>query len=682
MLNRGLLSQTGRLMLITVLIAVSVMGSLLPAWSGQAAAKQDATASPEAASSAGQTTADLAPANTLLYYALNLDLESENWNQATVLFERAGLTEAWQQLQETMITEMSSDDLVMLNRLRSLTGGELALVVTDELRATVETALAAASEVTANPEGNIEELPVSTLAGVAAIFQSDDTDEAWQLAEELLDEAASAQAVTVDETTYKGTTIKSIPGSDAMATPPLAIGLIPGAVAVAFQTTDLEDIVDTQAGDAPSLAEDAKFQAVRAQLSPEYLGFAYGDYSQLYNLFGDEFPQYLANLYPSFADPASLRTVLGTVVWADEPGFRFDSTLISADGGTLPALPENFVPTFDERVPSDTLFFMDGYDLGAGGTLDVLALSIAQVYTAAMTTSSMDGTPVPDPMAMLSPEYADEQFAQLDAFLGFDLRDDFIHQMVGEYAMAVSIKHTLSPLGIAGLLVSGVDDAARVSSSTDLLIDRVSGLVGEELIVGSREVPGGTIHILDAEPDESNGLTLGSLGLSLETGVVNDQFIAGTHSGVEGYLEGPNTSLAENRQYQRVFDELPDEHLALTYVDLKQIMPYIQLLMATDEFRSGIDGSSDSDDADPSCGDYENQFDAQSAYDEDSITNGSLDTDYDGEACEDYDFGAAPDGATPVAVVRPDLSGIESFGAVVTKTDTAINSNAILYIAE
>jgi len=682
MMTRGLPSQTDRLMLVVVLIAVSIMGSLAPTWAGQAAAKQDATASPEAVTSTSQTSADLAPANTLLYYALNLDLESDNWNQATTLFDRAGLTEVWRQLQESMITEMSPDDLVMLNRLRTLTGGELALVVTDEIRTTVETALTVASEVTANPEGNVEEIPVSTLAGVAAIFQTDDTDEAWMLVEELLDQTANSQGATVEETTYKGATIKSVPGSDAMATPPLAIGQMPGAVAVAFQTTDLEAIVDTQSGDSPSLAEDAKFQEVRAQLSTEYLSFAYGDYSQLYTLFGDEFPQYLANLYPPFADPASLQTVLGTIVWADEPGFRFDTTMIPVDGGTLPALPENFDPTLDERVPSDTLFFMDGYDLGAGGTLDVLALSIAQAYTAAMATSSMDGTPVPDPMAMLSPEYADEQFAQLDAFLGFNLRDDFIHQMAGEYAIAVSIKHTLSPLGIAGMLVSGVDDGATLSSSTELLIDRVSGLAGDELIVASREVSGGTIHILDGEPDDSNGLTLASLGLSLETGVIDDQFIAGTHSSVEGYLEGPNTSLAENRQYQRVFDELPDEHLALTYVDLKQIMPYIQLLMATDEFRSGISGSSGFEDADSSCGDYENQFDAQRAYDEDSITNGSLDTDFDGEACEDYDFDAAPDSATPVAAVQPDLSAIESFGAVVTKTDTAINSNAILYIAE
>ena len=77
----------------------------------------------------------------------------------------------------------------------------------------------------------------------------------------------------------------------------------------------------------------------------------------------------------------------------------------------------------------------------------------------------------------------------------------------------------------------------------------------------------------------------------------------------------------------------------------------------------GVSGSmGSSTDADPSCGEYATQADAQAAYDEDQFENYQLDQDFDGEACEDF-FGA------PAASPAPSTDPFVPFAAVQRLTD-------------
>ncbi len=175
-----------------------------------------------------------------------------------------------------------------------------------------------------------------------------------------------------------------------------------------------------------------------------------------------------------------------------------------------------------------------------------------------------------------------------------------------------------------------------------------------------------------------------TLGLPVEYGVVEDRFHLGLGAGVEGFLDGPPTTLAENQQYQRVMATLPTEHNALMYLDLKQVIPLVQLLVAAAEGVEAIgSGFQASTDASPECGEYGTQEEAQEAYDEDAFEHFLLDQDGDGRACEDYFAPATPGAGTPEPdLAAGDYSAIEAFAAVSYKRDDLIGSNGILYIAE
>lgn len=148
-----------------------------------------------------------------------------------------------------------------------------------------------------------------------------------------------------------------------------------------------------------------------------------------------------------------------------------------------------------------------------------------------------------------------------------------------------------------------------------------------------------------------------TLGLPVEYGVVEDRFHLGLGAGVEGFLDGPPTTLAENQQYQRVMATLPTEHNALMYLDLKQVIPLVQLLVAAAEGVEAIgSGFQASTDASPECGEYGTQEEAQEAYDEDAFEHFLLDQDGDGRACEDYFAPATPGAGRRNRIWRPAIT--------------------------
>ena len=71
-------------------------------------------------------------------------------------------------------------------------------------------------------------------------------------------------------------------------------------------------------------------------------------------------------------------------------------------------------------------------------------------------------------------------------------------------------------------------------------------------------------------------------------------------------------------------------------------------------------------DADPACGDYDSQAEAQAAYDDDPFDQSDLDQDFDGQACEDY-FASS---ATPTPSLSDiDFSHVVSYGQVTYQGD-------------
>jgi hypothetical protein len=115
-------------------------------------------------------------------------------------------------------------------------------------------------------------------------------------------------------------------------------------------------------------------------------------------------------------------------------------------------------------------------------------------------------------------------------------------------------------------------------------------------------------------------------------------------------------------------DQLPTDYGSVAYINLPVVLSMASQLEGS--FGAGIT------DADPSCGDYATQTDAQAAYDEDQFENFQLDQDFDGEACEDF---FNPVVATPEASGNP-YPNVVGLASVSTQEDGVNGTTTFLLI--
>ena len=129
----------------------------------------------------------------------------------------------------------------------------------------------------------------------------------------------------------------------------------------------------------------------------------------------------------------------------------------------------------------------------------------------------------------------------------------------------------------------------------------IQGASGAESPLTTREVGGGQVYVIELG-DEA--------GSTLEFGVVDDYLVFGKGDAVDRFGEEPTDSLAENTQFQAVMDTLPVEYNGLTYVDLEQAIPLMQVAAEESE-DLGFGPTDQIPDASESCANYETQEEAQ-----------------------------------------------------------------------
>ncbi len=627
-----MLSGLWVLTLISMLAATATLG----------AAPQSAQAQESALS-----TASLAPETSLVYVALTLDTESTQWQLSKTLAERAGLDV----LLESLRAEMDAEDEQSFEEFQQeagpFLGGEAALVLTN-LDALNEVNLSNLSG------GLVDATPVAEdgSTGVAAVVNPADPDAAEAKVEELIAEEGSE----VDETDYKGVTIRSTQASDTSDASSFA--RVEDSLVFAAVPADLEPLIDTAIGDTPSLAESDNFTGLRDGLNDEFMLFGWLNGPALKEGLTEqvEMLQGLGAFSGQTLDAFDAYT--GFVMWADDPGFRLDTlSMPTEDAADLPGT-QNFDSSLVERMPSDTLLFANGMDLGAMGVLDAVGLAVAQVVNGEDFGS---GPTDPDE----AEAYAEEQFEQAEQTLGFNLQTEFIDQMVGEFAFGFRFSNLLDPNGIGAILVSGVADPTTLADSLSKISFIVAAGAGETTTYDTRQVDGSTVNVVE---DSTIGFPL-----RLEYGVVAEQFILGFGNALQDFVDGPDESLADNPQYQAVMATLPEEHGAQAYVDLAQIITIVQ------GFLGASSGVADVEDANVACAEYDTQEDAQAAYDEDPGNLIDLDQDFDGEACEDF-FSTGAD-ATPQAGAG-DFDAVRALATVQFEREGMRGTSTILYIEE
>jgi hypothetical protein len=615
------------------------------------------------ATSVSFSTAEVAPADSIAYLVMTLDDESEQWRLADLLLDRAGLGEALDEEIGSELRDEAGEDLP----LDAFLGGEVGIVVSPTVLETIAEESMGTADLeamlggmeTASPEAESDAVGAQ---GFALALEARAPDTAWTgIRDSVLDEAQ------VEESTYEGTEILYAPPAtsddEGMAT-----ARVGDLILIATAPEDLHPLIDTADGRTESITSVPEFTAVRDELPTDFLMFVFTNSIDTSDAdFGP---------FAMFADQFSTESFSGITVAAAEEGFRMESVTLAAEGETLPAGADNFESDLLTKAPDDSLLFVSAADLGATGVLDALGATIIGL---AMGMGDPSAMPDADTSAE---DYIAEQYQAAESLIGINLQTDLFQQLSGEYGGWLAADAESED--VSGLFASGVAEPETVSNALMQLSFLIQGASGAETPLTTREVGGGQVYVIELG-DEA--------GSTLEFGVVGDYLVFGKDDAVDRIGEAPDDSLAANEQFQTVMDTLPDEYNGLTYIDLAQAIPLMEVA-AQESGDMGFGPTDQIPDASESCANYATQEEAQAAYDAAESGTFDLDQDFDGEVCEDYfgaeaasdtDEAASEDegGEEPAdALADVDLSAVKALAFVSYADGDVQRSSSILYIAE
>jgi hypothetical protein len=615
------------------------------------------------ASTVSFSTAEVAPADSIAYLVTTLDDQSEQWQLAKDLLDRAGFGQAIDEELGQSLQDEAGEDLP----LDAFLGGEVGVIVSPTVLETLANESMGAADLEAMLGGMETDSPEAEPAGDAAqgfalALDARAPDTAWTgIRDSVLGEDQH------EELTYEGTDILYAPPATS-DDEGMAAARAGDLILIATTPDDLHPLIDTADGRTDAITSVPEFTAVQDSLPAEFLTF----------LFTNSVDTSDADFGPfaMFADQFSTESFTGMTIAADEPGFRMETVTMAAEGETLPAGADNYESDLVTKAPEDSLLFMSGADLGATGVLDVLG---ATVISLAMGMGGPTATPDPNTSAE---DYIAQQYEAAESLIGINLQTDLFQQLSGEYGGWVAAN--LENEDVSGLFASGVDDAETVANALQQLSFLIQGASGAETPLTTREVGGGQVYVIDLG-DEA--------GSTLEFGVVDDNLVIGKGDAVDRFGESPDDSLADNEQFQAVMDTLPVEHNALAYINLEQAIPLSEAA-AQESGDLGLGGTDEISDASESCGNYDTQEEAQAAYDAAESGTFDLDQDFDGEVCEDYfdsaDTASATDetaededASEPAdALADVDYSAIKAFATVSYADGDVQRSSSILYITE
>lgn len=633
-----------RLLLVLVVLGLTLAGGGLPA------------------RAAGQVAADLpttlafAPEGTAAYVGVDLRLGNEQWAQTQTLLTQTGFSDALPSLRTLILDQLAAATGDAAPADDPFFGGELGVVVPAAAVTAFfsgeafQTAVGATPEPAAAPESG-------TAAGPVVALQPGDPDAAFAALEPFLADTAGTE--------YQGVTISPIaPVGDL---PDSVVARVDDTLLFAATAAELEPLIDAGQGRAPSLAAFDPVGQVRAELPSAALLFAFLDNVVINDAYPPELAAQNEALMGDVPEEAN-RSYAGLSVSADDLGFRFDSIQIpAADGSLDPLLPAaDFRLTSDQRVPASTFLFLGGSVPNFNGLTAAFGPMLALLVTQGVDPATPGATPT-NPFLAASGQDIEAQFADAERILGFDLRADLLDLLGGEILFAADIPG----FGAGGfefdsVAAVGVDDPTTAADS----LARYARVLDQRPDVDVTARSAADSRIFVVRPEDRGDQAFPIELPVLEFGVVADELLIGVGDGLDRYLDGPETGLADDPQYRQVLAALPDEEpYFIFYSDLSQIAPFLGDLAGANQGGSGIV------DSHPDCDAFADEAAAQAAYDDDPLANANLDQDFDGLACEDRFAAATPD----AAIAGP--GAIKAFAQIAYVRDGLPASSGILYIA-
>ena len=564
------------------------------------------------------STLELAPRDVDFYLALNTEPASSQWIAFANLLDTINVEDTVRNAWLELILEL---DVRWDKDIVSLLGDEAYLAITDY---------------SALEDGH----------GLVAAIQLRDAGKAEDLFLRLTSDAADDAGEEFLEDTYEGETIYYLEqevfngsffgfGDDLSSdqAPEIrdsgAIAFV-GDIAVAgLAREDVQGVIDVLQGRAPTIADNQRFQELRAQQEEDFLLWAYADLAPIWDLIEEHFSESdddTADLKNALAEARPNADRASFTVSAFGDGFVIDAIVLrapDAPAGTNDVVNTVFETHYAERVPEDTLAFIAGYDL-YGEIYLPLYDAIAEINTgfADPYCGEFSGLPLlptafderDDPVLgrfytedgsydfeaaqawfeeldrrFTEPDggfdaegyneyiddlYAnacegldktiDEELQEFERDVGFDLEDDRLSFMTGEFALAVSASNfdgEQPDIDIIGML--DITNAARVSESMELL-ERY--LEREEAWLADTDEAG--IHRL-SESRGSDDI--------FAWAVTADSLAVGYPDGpIETFVHGfDGKSLAESADWKRMMALLPEEKSFVAYVSVARLLEEI-----------------------------------------------------------------------------------------------------------
>jgi hypothetical protein len=592
-----------------------------------------AVAAQTPAAPAGGDIIAVVPDSALMFAQVNLDSTSDQMVLARQLAERAGLGDPFE--------EMSTNDGEFP------TDSRVGIVVTSIPEAdNIDVA-----DVTVDPASVTDSLDEG---GFAVIVSSADAQQVYQSQLDDIQGDADMNGASLTESEYGGVTISAYePGTDDEYTNPGAVALVGDFVVSASRAVDIHPVIDTFNGDTPSLSTNEHYQQIGALLPADAISHGYLDGPAFLAAAETSAPDALETADPRLT--GVLNAWSGYALTAEQDGFRLETKAIASDTAFEMTPIDG---SFYDKVPSDALLAVNGTDIDSTGALTMLAFLFASEFVG----EDVMATPVAD----LNIEATQASvFAKAEQMLGFNFKTDLLDHLNGEFGFSVSLSDITAEMPtINALIVSHVDDPAAVSSTMTKISMIVGAALGDQTAVGERDVNGSTVNVVNISDT--------GVAESVDFGVIGEDLVIGIGTGVDDYANGPASPMSADPNFNAVMEHLPSEYGSLTYVNMPVLLDVVM------GFSDSISGQMDMTDADPSCGEYASQAEAQAAYDEDQFENYQLDQDFDGEACEDY-FGGGTPAASPAATAHP-YANILGMATVTTLEDGVYGSTTFLLI--
>lgn len=367
-----------------------------------------------------------------------------------------------------------------------------------------------------------------------------------------LDELIAARGGgTLQTEEYQGSTIYQV--AEAPDGRPFNFVPTADAVLASPRLEDLKAALDAQAGDTQGLADDSFFTAQLAELSADYLGLFYYDYSDVLNEM--PVPSGLPGMFPEncMPDVASARdvTMLGAVrAEADHMSLEVRASAPQVEG--FPQFP-NRTSNLVQSMPADTVFYLESRAIGQ---------SIKYYVSQLLDCLPSDGTG-------FSPD-------QLGQMLGTAPEDYF------DFLEDLAVGVTLREGKFGGGLIATVNDeaVARVRLERLLSAVRLAAGAGAGITVEEQQHGDATLTVINLGDDLVPGTDIPSFRVTVARG----RLYMGADDFVTRALDqGEADSLASAPRLQSALNATSSENAGLLYVDVAALRGSVEGVIPSDE---------------------------------------------------------------------------------------------------